>query len=69
MDNFLYNKNMGEILLVRKWNSMWGIQILKPSIDLFRKMEMNVVLAKKICQLHVDNCCNPNIGFMTKCGV
>ncbi len=68
-DSLLYNENMGKILVARKWSSMWGIQILKPSTDLFKRMEMNVVLAKNICQLHVNNCCNPNIGFMTKCGV
>ncbi len=34
---------------------MWGTLILKASTKLVKKMEMNVVLVKKICPLVVDH--------------
>jgi hypothetical protein len=49
-----HQENMGEILVTRKLNLMWGILMLKPSTKLVRKTEMNVVVIKKICSLPID---------------
>jgi hypothetical protein len=46
---------MGKILNARKLSSMWGILILKPSMELVRKIEMNVVVAKMIYPLCVNH--------------
>jgi hypothetical protein len=37
---------MGEILVTRKLNLMWGILMLKPSTELIRKTKTNVVVTK-----------------------
>ncbi len=46
---------MGEILAARKLNSMRGILMLKPGMELVKEMEMNEILEKKICPLLVNH--------------